>query len=90
MAPLMAASIDGLDLGVIGSPGGRTWWCQCVNEAGRPFPPGAQRVAQAWIKDGAEVELATVPVEPFWATSEIVESVKMVEATSGFVRRISH
>lgn len=88
LAPELAASIDGLkaaDLVVTSMP---VHWFELVGEVGRPLPPAAARVADAWEVRGVDLHRHVVAGKPFWSTQEIEECPALVSATTEFADEV--
>lgn len=83
LAPVLAASIDGLNAASLAPSGMPVHWFELVTEEGRPFPPAAMRIASSWEKCQVRLCRHTVAGPSFWATQEIAECTALVAATTG-------
>jgi hypothetical protein len=80
LSPAMADALDALDSKVLAPPC-PTHWLEVAPEAGRPLPPAAGAVLQAWQAQGAAVQAHVVAGAPFWSTPEIATSPALLAAT---------
>jgi len=78
LSPDLAAAIDQLDASRL-APSCPVHWLEVVGAEGRPLPPAAQRVLQAW--QNCDGRAQTVAGPPFWATQEIAEAPALLDAT---------
>jgi exosortase A-associated hydrolase 2 len=88
LGPALAATIDGLkaaDLVVTSMP---VHWFELVAEDGRPLPPAAARVADAWEARGVDLHRHVVAGKPFWSTQEIEECPALLSATTEFADEV--
>jgi len=58
-------------------------WLEVLAEAGRPIPPGSQRVIDAWTREATTITANKVCGEQFWRTQEITECPELLSATIG-------
>ncbi|MCE3261604.1 MAG: hydrolase 2, exosortase system-associated [Pseudoduganella sp.] len=89
LAPALALGFDALDAKGM-APSCPVHWCEVVPEAGRPLPPAAARVLQAWQDAGTSVHACTAPGPQFWATQEIAEAPALLAATGAALREACH
>ena len=80
LAPAMADALDALDSKAL-TPPCPTHWLDVAADAGRPLPPAAQAVLQAWQAQGATVSAHVVAGAPFWGTQEGATSPALLAAT---------
>ncbi|WP_051293882.1 hydrolase 2, exosortase A system-associated [Pseudoduganella violaceinigra] len=89
LAPAMAAALDQLDAARLAPPC-PVHWLEVVAADGRPLPPAAQRLLQAWQAAGADCRVQTVAGPQFWATQEIAEAPALLEATRTVLLEACH
>jgi exosortase A-associated hydrolase 2 len=82
ISPRLAAAIDGADAAQLAPAGSRVQWLEMASAPDRPLSPAIARLADAWRKQGCELQVRQVVGQQFWATQEITESAELVEATS--------
>lgn len=82
LSPALASAIDGLNLAALANVQAPIHWFEIVPESGRPLPPAAQRIADAWHTDKVDLHIHIVPGEAFWTTQEITECGALLAATS--------
>jgi exosortase A-associated hydrolase 2 len=80
LAPALADALDVLDSKAL-APACPTHWFDLAAESGRPLPPAAQAVLQAWRAQGSEVTAQVVAGPPFWGTAEVATSPALLAAT---------
>jgi exosortase A-associated hydrolase 2 len=88
LAPALAASVDSLkatDLVVTSMP---IHWFELVAESGRPLPPAAARVADAWEARSVDLHRHLVPGKPFWSSQEIEECPALLLETTRFADEV--
>ena len=90
IAPELAAALDALEPLEAMLPACPVDWFEAVSAPGADASPGAARAAAAWQARGADLRLHPVHAAPFWATSEITESVSWLDATSSVLEARLH
>lgn len=80
LSPAMARELGALKLGTM-TPACTVEWIEISGANGEQLSPAAQRVADAWRANGAQVLSQSVIGEPFWATQEITECLALIEAS---------
>jgi exosortase A-associated hydrolase 2 len=88
LAPALAESMDGLNAALLLATGVPIHWFEIVAEAGRPMPPAAARVADAWEQRGVNLRQHVVPGSAFWASQEISECPELLNATTGLFSEV--
>jgi len=83
----MARGLTGIKL-VNLSPSCPVEWIEIGIEESDAVTPASQRVLDTWRKTGVSVEACTVLGEPFWATQEITECPKVIDASIHSVCRL--
>jgi len=78
LSPALASAIDQLDALRLAPPC-PVHWLEVVAAEGRPLPPAAQRVLQAWQSAAGRAQ--TVAGPQFWASQEIAEAPALLDAT---------
>jgi exosortase A-associated hydrolase 2 len=78
LSPVLARAIDQLDALRLAPPC-PVHWLEVVAAEGRPLPPAAQRVLQAWQSAAGRAQ--TVAGPQFWASQEIAEAPALLDAT---------
>ncbi|SFF70553.1 exosortase A system-associated hydrolase 2 [Duganella sp. CF458] len=89
LAPALALGFDGLDAARLVPPC-PVHWCEVVAAPGRPLPPAAARVLQAWQDAGATVTVRLAPGPQFWATQELAEAPALLAATGAVLEQACH
>jgi exosortase A-associated hydrolase 2 len=82
LPPRLTAALDGLKLADKAFPGKAIQWLEVVPEQGRELSPAAQRVADAWVRDGVNLAVQCVPGQSFWSTVETTECAALIAATT--------
>ena len=80
LSPAMARELGALKLATM-TPACTVEWIEISGANGEQLSPAAQRVADAWRANGAQVQSQSVIGEPFWATQEITECLPLIEAS---------
>jgi len=87
LPPALAAAIDGVKLAASGREGVQVDWFEVLGELAEDVTPATRRVRDELSRRGMDVRLHTIRGEPFWATVEIAECPRLLEATVGAVTR---
>ena len=87
LSPDLAAAIDQLDASRLAPPC-PVHWLEVVAAEGRPLPPAAQRVLQAWHHTDGRAQ--TVAGPQFWASQEIAEAPALLDATRAMLLEACH
>jgi exosortase A-associated hydrolase 2 len=82
LTPALAAAIDSLKLADFAIKDTPIHWFEIVAEEGQQLPPGAARVADAWIGQDIELHTHAVPGERFWVQPEVSECSLLLSATT--------
>lgn len=80
LSPAMARELGALKLATM-TPACPVHWLEVGATTAEQLSPAAQRVADAWRANGAQVQSQSVIGEPFWATQEITECLPLIEAS---------
>lgn len=80
LAPALADALDALDSKTL-APACPAHWFELAADSGRPLPPAAQAVLQAWRAQGSNVTAHVVVGPPFWGTAEVATSPALLAAT---------
>jgi exosortase A-associated hydrolase 2 len=89
LAPALAAALDAADATKLTPPCPVHWIDVAAGAGGEPSPASA-RLAARWREAGAEVHLAQVQGEAFWATQEITECPALLEASLAALHGACH
>jgi exosortase A-associated hydrolase 2 len=90
LAPQLALAIDGLDAAALAPLRCPAQWLEVVAAPGRPLPPAAARVADAWRGQGVDLRVETVEGPQFWNTQEIEEAPALLAATATICEAPAH
>lgn len=80
LSPAMARELGALKLATM-TPPCPVQWLEIAATTAEQLSPAAQRVADAWRANSAQVQSQSVIGEPFWATQEITECLPLIEAS---------
>lgn len=81
IAPALADSLDTLDAAAMAPTGCPVHWVEVVAAPERPLNAAGARLAEAWKRDGVDLQVHMVACLSFWATQEISECPSLLAAT---------
>lgn len=88
LSPAMADGLERVESKAL-APACPVHWLELVAEAGRPLPPAANVLSQAWQAQGVPLIVKTVASPPFWSTVEIATSAALLDATTAIYSRMT-
>jgi exosortase A-associated hydrolase 2 len=81
LSPELALALDAVEGSALPPPACPVHWLELVAEEGRPLPPAAARLGEAWRAGGVDLLQQAVAGPQFWTAQEIEEAPLLLDAT---------